>query len=173
VDLSHKLDLEVQAELLPEQKLEAIRQAHREYGVVAMIGDGLNDAPALAAADIGIALGCGADVSRESADICLLSSDLRLLPWLCQFSRRTVRAIRSNLIWSFAYNSIGVVLAASGQLHPALAAVLMVVSSLAVLGNSLKLSLIDAPDPASPDSLDDSFSSAEAASSVRSAETPR
>lgn len=132
--------LEVSAELLPEEKLAAVRAAHRQFGCVAMVGDGLNDAPALAAADIGIALGCGADVSRDSADLCLLSSDLRLVPWACEFSRLTVRTIRTNLAWSFGYNSLGVVFAASGQLHPALAAVLMVVSSLMVLGNSLRLS---------------------------------
>ena len=137
---SQRLQLPVQAELLPEQKLAAIRAAHDQFGMVAMVGDGLNDAPALAAADIGIALGCGADVSRDSADICLLTTDLRLVPWIYDLSKRTVRTIRTNLAWSFAYNSIGVVVAASGQLHPALAAVLMVVSSLMVLGNSLRLS---------------------------------
>lgn len=138
--LGSTLGLPVQTELLPDQKLAAIRAAHREFGSVTMVGDGLNDAPALAAADIGIALGCGADVSRDSADICLMSADLRLVPWMIDHSRRTVRTIRSNLAWSFAYNSIGVIFAASGQLHPALAAVLMVVSSLMVLGNSLRLS---------------------------------
>ena len=138
--LGAALGLPVQTELLPDQKLAAIRAAHLEFGSVTMVGDGLNDAPALAAADIGIALGCGADVSRDSADICLMSADLRLIPWMIDHSRRTVRTIRSNLAWSFAYNSIGVIFAASGQLHPALAAVLMVISSLMVLGNSLRLS---------------------------------
>ena len=130
----------VSAELLPLDKLTAIRSAHEQFGSVAMVGDGLNDAPALAGSDIGIALGCGADVSRDSAGVCLLSSDLRLIPWTYEFSRRTVRTIRTNLAWSFGYNSIGVILAACGQLHPAVAAVLMVVSSLMVLGNSLRLS---------------------------------
>jgi heavy metal translocating P-type ATPase len=140
-------ELTVEAELLPEQKLSAIRQAHEGFGCVAMVGDGLNDAPALAAADIGIALGCGADVSRDSADICLLSADLRLIPWTCGLARSTVRTIRTNLAWSFGYNSLGVIAAASGQLHPAMAAVLMVVSSLMVLGNSLRLSMIPTDSP--------------------------
>ncbi len=138
--LAKTFGIPVAAELLPQDKLTAIRAAHERFGSVAMVGDGLNDAPALAGSDIGIALGCGADVSRDSAGVCLLSSDLRLIPWTYEFSRLTVRTIRTNLAWSFGYNSIGVILAACGQLHPAVAAVLMVVSSLMVLGNSLRLS---------------------------------
>lgn len=145
----------VEAEMLPHQKLEAIRRAHDQFGCVAMVGDGLNDAPALVAADIGIALGCGADVSRDSADICLLSADLRLIPWIYLLARRTVRTIRANLAWSFGYNSLGVIVAASGQLHPALAAVLMVVSSLVVLVNSGRLSSLSFDPSASADLLAD------------------
>jgi heavy metal translocating P-type ATPase len=138
--LAKMFGIPVLAELLPQDKLAAIRAAHEEFGCVAMVGDGLNDAPALAGSDIGVALGCGADVSRDSAGVCLLSSDLRLIPWTYELSRRTVQTIRTNLAWSFGYNSIGVILAACGQLHPAVAAALMVVSSLMVLGNSLRLS---------------------------------
>lgn len=130
----------VLAELTPEEKLAEIREAHRRFGAVAMVGDGLNDAPALAAADVGFALGCGADVCRDSADVCLLSADPRLVPWAAQFSRRVAKTIRANLAWSFGYNGLGVVLAASGNLHPAVAAGLMVLSSLMVLGNSSRLS---------------------------------
>ncbi len=132
--------LPVESELLPEAKLRAIRAAHQQYGMVAMCGDGLNDSPALAAADVGISLGCGADVSRDASDICLLSSNLCLVPWMIEFSRRTVRIIQWNLAWSFGYNALGVTVAATGYLHPALAAGIMVLSSLMVLANSLRLS---------------------------------
>lgn len=148
--------ISVQTDLLPADKLAAVQTAHQQFGCVAMVGDGLNDAPALAAADIGIALGCGADVSRDSADLCLLSSDLRLVPWAYDYSRLTIQTIRTNLAWSFGYNGIGVIFAAMGRLHPALAAALMVVSSLMVLGNSLRLAatkLGDLPQ-ATEDSLD-------------------
>ncbi len=161
-----QLDVTVVAELLPEQKLAAIRSAHDQYGVVAMVGDGLNDAPALAAADIGIAMGCGADVTRDSADVCLLPNDLRLVPWAIEHSRRTVTTIRQNLAWSFGYNSLGVIVATTGWLHPAVAAVLMIASSLMVLGNSLRLrsegSLVGKPDT-------DDLESAAAVSSLESA----
>lgn len=148
--LEQELRIPVQAELLPDEKLLAIHAVRTTAGSVAMVGDGLNDAPALAAADIGIALGCGADVTRDSADVCLLSNDLRRVPWSLELARNTVRTIRQNLAWSFGYNGLGVIVAACGWLHPAVAAVLMVVSSLMVLGNSLKLRG-DAAEPAGGD----------------------
>lgn len=157
-ELALQLGLPVRAELLPEQKLAALQSLKSPRGCVAMVGDGLNDAPALAAADIGIALGCGADVTRDSADLCLLSADLRIVPWMVDLSRRTVRIIRTNLAWSFGYNSLGVVAAASGQLHPAFAAALMVVSSLMVLGNSIRLASTPAPEGVGqPSASDEDF----------------
>ncbi len=137
--LGHALGVPVQAELLPEDKLLAIRQARHEYGRVAMVGDGLNDAPALAEASVGIAMGCGADVSRETADVCLLSDDLARLPWAISLARQATRTIRQNLFWAFAYNVVGVALAATGRLNPMWAAAAMVVSSVFVISNSLRL----------------------------------
>jgi len=137
--IARELGVTVEAELLPEQKVAAMHRTRREHGPVAMVGDGINDAPALAASDVGIALGCGTDVSRDSAAICLLGDDLTRIPWTIELARRTIRVIRQNLFWAFAYNTFGVVAAALGWLNPALAALLMVASSAIVIGNSLRL----------------------------------
>ncbi|HKQ49968.1 MAG TPA: cation-translocating P-type ATPase [Phycisphaerae bacterium] len=137
--LSESLNVPVLAEQLPADKVHHLEQARRTTGPVAMIGDGLNDAPALAAADVGIALGCGADLTRESAAICLLGNDLKSVPWLFDLSRRTVRTIKSNLFWAFAYNLVGIALAMTGRLNPVFAAAAMVASSLLVTANSLRL----------------------------------
>jgi heavy metal translocating P-type ATPase len=138
--LETELGVPVIAELMPEQKLGAIREAQERFGPVTMVGDGVNDAPALAASDVGVALGCGADVSRDAAQVCLLSDDPSCLVWAIQFARKTVRIMRRNLIWAFIYNGAGIALAVSGRLNPALAALLMVVSSVLVVRNSLSLS---------------------------------
>jgi heavy metal translocating P-type ATPase len=143
--IAQELGVGVEAELLPDQKVEAIRRAHRRFRSVAMVGDGVNDAPALAASDVGIALGCGTDVSRDSASVCLLGDDLMRIPWTIELARRTVRVIRRNLFWAFAYNTAGVIAAAAGWLNPALAAFLMVASSAIVIGNSLRLRECEAP----------------------------
>lgn len=136
--LAEELGVPVLAEQLPEDKVAAIAEA-RHTGPVAMVGDGVNDAPALAASDVGIAMGCGADLSRESAAVCLLSNDLERLPWTIGLARQTVRVIRQNLYWAFGYNVIGIGLAASGRLSPVFSALAMVASSALVVSNSLRL----------------------------------
>jgi len=137
--LAEHLGVRVTARLTPEAKVSALAAARREFGPVAMVGDGVNDAPALAASDVGIALGCGADLSRESALVCLLADDLTKAPWAIDLARRSVRVIRQNLFWAFSYNTVGIALAAAGWLNPAWAAAAMVVSSLLVVSNSLRL----------------------------------
>jgi heavy metal translocating P-type ATPase len=136
--LSQHLNVAVQSELLPHDKVQAIESAEAD-GPGAMLGDGLNDAPALARASVGIALGCGTDVTREAADISLLGNDLTQVTWITALARRTYRTIGWNLAWAFAYNVIGVGLAMTGMLHPVLAAAAMVVSSALVVGNSLRI----------------------------------
>lgn len=128
--------------LLPHEKVEAVQAARGAFASrrVAMVGDGINDAAALAAADVGIALGCGADVAREAADVTMVGGDLMQVPWLLRFSRRVRRVVATNLIWSFAYNTAGIGLALTGWLPPVLAALAMVLSSLFVIGNTRRLS---------------------------------
>lgn len=143
--IREQLGVPVQSGLLPEDKVFAIRSAQRVRGGVAMVGDGINDAPALESSDVGIALACGTDLSRQSASVCLVSDDLLRLPWAIGLARRTVRTIRFNLAWAFGYNLIGVGLAAAGWLNPVFAAMAMVASSLMVVGNSLVLTRLELP----------------------------
>jgi len=146
-ELAAQLGLSWRAELLPEEKLAVIRNLARS-GPVVMVGDGINDAPSLAGADVGVALANGTDLARHSADICLLTADLLRLPWLLVLARQTVRTVRWNLFWALGYNLVGMGLAAAGWLHPVVAAVAMTGSSLLVVSQSLSLARfpLDAPD---------------------------
>src|SRR6185437_7003010 len=123
------LGIHVEAELLPGDKLNSIARLREKWGAIAMVGDGINDSPALVAADVGIAMGCGADVSRQSASVCLLGNQLDRVPDTIELARKTVRIIRQNLFWSFFYNVGGIALASLGWLNPIWAAVAMVASS--------------------------------------------
>jgi Cu2+-exporting ATPase len=130
----------VRAGLSPEEKAAAVAQVRSRAVAVAMVGDGINDAPALGAADLGIALGTGADVALEAADVALTASDLTGVPAALALARRTRRIVRQNLGWAAGYNLLAVPLAAAGVLHPIVAALAMALSSVSVLANSLRLS---------------------------------
>jgi Cu2+-exporting ATPase len=138
---------ENEAGLSPEAKQEAVLRLRRSRGPVAMVGDGLNDGPVLADADVGIAVGSATDLARETSALVLPEDGLWMLPWVIDVARAVRRTILTNLLWAFGYNLVAVTAAALGLLQPILAAAVMAGSSILVVMNSLRLERVPDPDP--------------------------
>jgi len=130
---------EVFADLMPEEKAEVVARLQAEGRVVAMVGDGINDAPALARADLGLAIGTGTDVAIQASDVTLASGDLRAVGDAISLARATLSTIKGNLRWAVGYNLLAIPLAALGKLNPMLSSATMASSSVLVVSNSLRL----------------------------------
>ncbi|MCJ7823868.1 MAG: HAD-IC family P-type ATPase, partial [Anaerolineales bacterium] len=138
--IAQDLGVSFHAEMMPEEKIEAVKRAQQEGHIVAMVGDGINDAPALAQADVGIAMGAkGSAIAVEAAHIVLLRDDWALVPFAFRTAKRTMRVVRSNIAFTAIYNLIGLSLAAFGILPPVFAAALQSIPDLGILANSARL----------------------------------
>jgi len=127
---------DIYAEVMPDEKVEVVKQAQSKYGIVAMVGDGINDAPAITQANVGVAIGTGTDIAIEAGDVILVRGDLSSLVTAIKLSRATFRKIKQNLFWAFFYNMVAIPIAIFGLLHPVIAELCMATSSVSVVTNA-------------------------------------